>query len=36
MQRLREEALSLLANLRNPDIATALRHYLDYVVQRTN
>lgn len=35
IQRLRDEALSLLANLRNPDVAAALRRYLDYVIQRT-
>ena len=35
MQRLRNEAVALLDNLRNRDVAQALQHYIDYVVQRT-
>ncbi len=35
MQRLRDEAVSLLANLRNREVAEALHHYIDYVVLRT-
>ena len=34
MQRLRDEAVSLLANLRNREVADALTLYVDYVVQR--
>lgn len=34
MQRLRDEAVALLTNLRNPEVADALTLYIDYVVQR--
>jgi len=34
MQRLRDEAFALLANLRDPAVAHSLALYLDYVVQR--
>lgn len=34
MQRLHDEAISLLANLRNREVAQALNRYIDYVVQR--
>ena len=34
MQRLRDEAVSLLANVRNREVADALTLYVDYVVQR--
>lgn len=35
MQNLRNEVVSLLDNLHNHDVAEALHHYIDYVVQRT-
>lgn len=34
MQRLRGEAVALLNDLRNREVAQALNHYIDYVVQR--
>lgn len=34
MQRLRDEAVTLLDNLRNREVAESLHHYIDYVVQR--
>ena len=35
MTRFRNEAVSLLGELRNSDVTQALQHYVDYVVQRT-
>ena len=34
MQRLRDEAVALLATLRHRDIAAALERYIDFVVER--
>ena len=34
MQRLRDEALALIADLRDPEVSLALTHYIDYVVAR--